>query len=242
MTQVIVLGSNRHGDQIYKWLVERDDADVLCMITDESQYKVIRQLAPDLLVAAGFTFILPEEILDIPNLGTVNLHASYLPHNRGYNPSVWSIIEDPPAGATIHYMAPELDAGPIIDRQKVQVEPDDDGRSLYTRLEQKLIDLFKKNWIDIREGTVDTLDQTTQEGNHHYKKEFLELCEIDLDETVTAGAFIDRIRALTFRPYNNAFFERDGEKYYINVDIIPASDAEPGQIHWNLLEYTEENE
>lgn len=241
MTEVIFLGSNRYGDRVYKWLVEHDDTDVLCMITDESQYDVVRQLEPDILVSAGFKFIVPSDIIDIPERGAVNLHPSYLPYNRGYNPSVWSIIKDEPAGVSIHYMMPDLDSGPIIARSKVSVRPDDDGKSIYNRLEDELVDLFKNNWDAIRHGTVDTTPQTDKEATYHYKEEFLELCEIDPDESIKAADFIDRLRALTFDPYNNAFIERGGEKYYLKLEIIPESETEPGQIHWNLSEYSTED-
>lgn len=237
MTSIIVLGSNRYGDRVYNWLTNRDEANVLCMVTEESQYDVVKELGPDLLVCAGFKYIIPREILDLPELGTVNLHASYLPYNRGYNPSYWSIVEDVPAGATVHYVTEALDSGPIIDREEVEVRPDDTGKSLYERLEDKLVELFKENWEAIRTGTVETTEQPESCGTHHYRREFIDECELDLEDQVTAGEFIDRLRALTFPPYRNAYFTREGETYYVDLDVVPESESRPGAIHWNLAEY-----
>lgn len=238
MVDVIVLGLNRFGERIYKWLLEQDDTTVQALITHKEQYNTIKKLEPELIVSAGFRFIVPEEILQIPSRGAVNLHPSYLPYNKGANPNVWSIIEDVPAGVSVHYMVPEVDSGPIIGRKKVPVYPDDDGRSLYRRLEREQITLFKEVWDDIREGQAETIIQNDGVGTNHYKQDFSDLFEIDLNEQVKAGDLIDRLRALTFPPYNNAYFEKDGEKYFIEVDVTPGSEVEGSDgIHFNIPEY-----
>jgi methionyl-tRNA formyltransferase len=50
--------------------------------------------------------------------------------------------------------------------------------------------------------------------------------EIDLDAEVRVGDFIDRLRALTFPPYDNAYFEKDGEKYHVDIEIRKEGDAD----------------
>lgn len=134
MVEVIFLGVNHVGEQIYEWLTDREDADVLALVTDESQYDTIEALQPDLIISAGFRHVIPEWVLDIPDYGCVNCHLSYLPHNRGMNPNVWSIVEDTPAGVSLHLMTVDIDAGPVVSRQRVEKRPDDDGKSLYERL------------------------------------------------------------------------------------------------------------
>lgn len=238
MVDVIVFGLNRFGEEVYNWLLGREDTTVQALITHEEQYSSVERLNPDLIVSAGFRYIIPEDILEIPEIGAVNLHPSYLPYNRGANPNVWSIIEDTPAGVSIHYMTPTVDSGPIIARKEVPIYPDDDGQSLYRRLEQEQVDLFKENWKIIKKGQTSTVAQNDESGTYHYKQDFSDLFEIDLEEQVRAGDFIDKLRALTFPPYNNGYFEKDGEKYYVEIDITPESETKDRDgIHFNIPEY-----
>ena len=129
-------------------------------------------------------------------------------------------------------MTPDVDEGPIIDRQKVPVKSDDDARDLYERLEDAQVEQFKRMWEPIRDGEVETIEQASEEGTYHYKKEFVDLWEIDLNEEVRVGDFIDRLRSLTFPPYDNAHFEKDGEKFQVEISI----EAESKDIGTNVRE------
>lgn len=232
MVTVVFLGLNDIGKRIYDWLTERDDTRVLALLTEKSQLDAIRFLEPSLIISAGFRHIVPSDILDIPEYGAVNFHKAYLPYNRGANPNVWSIMDDAPAGVTLHYMTPEMDAGPIIDRREVQVRPDDTGLSLYERLEQKQFDQFTDCWQAIRDDDVSTTVQEHDTGTSHRKEDFVELWQIDRDERARAGDLLDRLRALTFPPFKNAYFEEDGDRYYVDVTITHEDDIEerPGRV------------
>lgn len=241
MVDVVVFGLNRVGEQIYDWLLDTPKTNVLAVITDESQYDTVKQLDPELLVSAGFRHIIPDDILSIPDRGAVNLHKSYLPYNKGANPNVWSIIEDGPAGVSMHYMTETLDDGPIIARRKIPVRPDDTGKSLYRRLEQHQLSLFKKMWERIRTDSVDCVEPDDTAGSYHTTSDFSDLFELDRDEMVRVGDFIDLVRALTYPPYNNAYFETDNERYYVDIDITPAPAAKQSDgIHWSVPEYDDE--
>lgn len=238
MTNVVLLGLNRVGERIYNWLLDAPETTVMAVITDESQYETIKQLEPDLLVSAGFRHIVPDDVLAVPEKGAVNIHKSYLPYNKGTNPNVWSIIEDAPAGVSIHYMTDTLDEGPLIARRGVPIDPDDTGKSLYRRLERYQLELFKQSWEAIRTDTVDHIDTDTTDSSYHTTSDFTDLFELDRDETVRVGEFIDQLRALTFPPYNNAYFETGDERYYVEIDITPASEAERTDgIHWTVPKY-----
>jgi methionyl-tRNA formyltransferase len=238
MVTVIFLGVNRFGREIYDWLCNREDATVLALLTEKDQLESVKKLEPDLIVSAGFRHIVPEEILSIPDLGAVNLHPSYLPYNRGASPNVWSIIEGTPAGVSVHYMTTDVDGGPIIGRRKVAKYPDDNGRDLYRRLEEEMIDLFKHVWTDIITDSVDTVTQSLDDGTYHLVQDFTDLFEIDRDERKAVGEFIDELRALTFPPYNNAYFVEDGTKYYLELSVTPESEVSSDEsIHPNIPSY-----
>lgn len=238
MVKIGFLGTNDVGEVLYNWLEQRDDATINAHIEHKSDLELLREREIDLVVSAGFRHIVPEEYLDIPPLGAVNIHKSYLPYNRGANHNVWSIIEDNPAGVSIHYMTAEVDGGPIIDRRKVPINPDDNARDLYERLEEAQIQQFKETWPEIRDGTAETVEQDLEEGTYHQKSDFVSLWELDREEKVQIGDFIDRLRALTFPPYKNAYFIESGKKYYVEINI--SQEESEQETERNIPTYNEE--
>jgi methionyl-tRNA formyltransferase len=220
---VVFLGVNNFGWDIYEWLCERDTVEVRALITESDQLDLLEYIEPELVVASGFGEILSPETLSIPERGCINVHPGYLPNTRGYNPNVWSIVEDQPAGVSIHYMTEEIDQGDILGRREVDKTFEDTGKSLYDRIERAAVDLFKETWPAIEDGTVDPISQDEEAANSHLKQDFVDLCEIDPRETYEAKELLDILRALTFPPFDNAYLEVDGEKYYVDVEIREAS-------------------
>jgi len=233
MPTVAFLGMNRFGEKVYEYLVDHDDTEVLGVFTEESQYSSIRTLEPEFLISAGFDYIIPAEILDVPAEDAINLHPSFLPYNRGVNPDVWSIIKDEPAGVTIHYMTPDVDAGSIIAQRTVDVQPSDTGRDLRKRLDRALVKLFKESWEDIYTGRIVSKTQNLEVGAENRKADFQKVCEIDLDAEVRVRDFIDRLRALTFTPYHNAYFKKGGSSYYVRISIESEENAQFDEFEWD---------
>ncbi len=234
---IVFLGINNFGWEIYDWLCDREGATIHGLVTDKSQLSLIKRIEPDLVVAAGFQHIVPPEILQIPNHGCINVHPGYLPHTRGFNPNVWSIVEDLPAGVSIHYMNEEIDAGDIIARREVKSSFSDTGKSLYRRIESAAVELFTDIWPDIRDGEINPVKQTDAPTTYHRQNDFNDLCKIEPEEEYQAKDLINRIRALTFHPFNNAFLQIDGKKYYVDIDITPAEEAEDDPSFGNISSY-----
>lgn len=226
MTDIVFLGKHDVGETVYEWLCDRDDANVLAMLTRKEQLSVVEELEPELVVSGGFQHIVPDTVLEVPDLGVVNMHGSYLPYNRGANTNVWPLLDGTPAGVSLHYMTSELDGGPIIDRRKIEIRPEDTARSLLTRIEQAAVAQFRENWPAIRDGTVEPTPQDADAGTYHSRSEFVDLWELDLGETATYGEVIDHLRALTHPPHNNAYFEVEGERYFVEVSITPAAETD----------------
>lgn len=218
--QAVFLGTNPAGEKVYDWLNQRDDVEVLALLTEKEQLSLIEELEPEMVIASGFEHKVPEDIIEVPEKGIVNLHPSFLPYNRGAHPYIWPIIEDTPAGVSIHYMSEEIDEGPVIDRREVEVRPDDNAETLYERLQDEQFRQFKEVWPEIKKG-VEGREQNLERGTAHYRKELDELCELDLQDTASMEDLIDKLRALSFSDYETAYFERNGRKYYIDIDIRP---------------------
>jgi len=115
----------------------------------EIDIKTIENSAPDLILVASFGLILPESILRIPTYGVINIHPSLLPKYRGPSPISTAIIEGQKfTGVTIMKMVNELDAGPIIEQEKIEIDynlnSNELGIELFTIGAQKLNLLFPK--------------------------------------------------------------------------------------------------
>lgn len=97
--------------------------------------QLLQQLNPDFIVAAAFGQIIPQSILDIPQFGCLNVHASLLPSWRGAAPIQWSILAgDRVTGVTIMRMNAGLDTGDMILKKEVSIREDETGDSLFDRL------------------------------------------------------------------------------------------------------------
>jgi len=102
---------------------------------DGEAYGIVERLDPELIVVAAYGKILPEDILNYPRYGCVNVHSSILPKYRGSAPINWAILNDEPeTGVSIMYMAKELDAGDVIKVAKTPIGTDEDLPSLWARL------------------------------------------------------------------------------------------------------------
>lgn len=99
--------------------------------------QALRDLDPDLSVVVAYGHILPREVIELPRLGTLNIHASLLPALRGAAPIQAAIAEGlDVTGVTIMRMVPALDAGPVIHVLTTPIEPDETGGELTLRLSE----------------------------------------------------------------------------------------------------------
>jgi dTDP-4-amino-4,6-dideoxyglucose formyltransferase len=174
----------------------------------------------DLVLSLHSKQIFPKDI--VSNIKCINFHPGLNPHNRGWFPQVFSIINKKPIGATIHLMDELVDHGKIIDQEQIEVLPSDTSFSLYNRvvaLEEKLI---SKNLKPILLNQYKTHEPEI-EGNYNSIKDFKQLCELDLNHSGTLKEHIELLRALTHGDFQNAYYYDKGEKVYISVNLLSHS-------------------
>jgi methionyl-tRNA formyltransferase len=95
----------------------------------------LRKLNPDLIVVAAYGKILPEEILQIPRYGCINVHASLLPKYRGAAPINWAVINgEKETGITIMYMEKGLDTGDILLQKSIPILEEDNSETVHDKL------------------------------------------------------------------------------------------------------------
>jgi len=103
----------------------------------EAFVSAVRELAPDLSVVVAYGHILPREVIDLPPMGTLNIHASLLPRWRGAAPIQAAMLAgDKQTGVSLMRMVPKLDAGPVILQAGTEILDDETGGELTMRLSE----------------------------------------------------------------------------------------------------------
>jgi methionyl-tRNA formyltransferase len=153
----------------------RPDSGVLAHLREQQEQVVAReepltasdlQTLPDFVVSHGYRHIVRRDVLELLPDRAVNLHISYLPWNRGADPTLWSYLDETPRGVTIHYMDEGVDTGDIIAQRLVRIPDDATLATAYAALQCDLLELFVERWPSIRAGTCDRLPQPA-EGTVH---------------------------------------------------------------------------
>ena len=122
---------------------------------NEEFFEKIKSLKPDIIVVVAYGKILPQEILDIPKYGSMNVHGSLLPKYRGAAPIQWAIINgESVTGVTTMKMDAGMDTGDIYHTAEVPIEKDDTYGTLYEKLKILGAKLAVKTLDDILDGTI----------------------------------------------------------------------------------------
>lgn len=123
----------------------------------------IKKLGPDLFIVASFGQIIPQQLLDIPRLGAINVHTSLLPRHRGASPIQAAILHgDAVSGVTIMLMDSQLDHGPIIHQERLELSDHETNTSLRSRLATLGADTLCKVLPDFVKGNMKPIEQDHQ--------------------------------------------------------------------------------
>lgn len=170
--------------------------------------QTLRDMQPDVIVVVAFGQILPKEILDIPRLGCVNVHASLLPKFRGAAPIQWSIIDgEEVTGVTTMLMDAGLDTGDMLLKAEIPVDPKETGGSLHDKLAAVGGELLEKTLIGLEAGTIVPEKQDDSQAGEYARMLDKELGHIDFNQPAVV---IERlIRGLN--PWPSAYTYIDGK-------------------------------
>jgi methionyl-tRNA formyltransferase len=160
--------------------------------------EALRETSPDLIVVAAFGEIVTEEVLSVPRLGAMNLHASLLPRHRGAAPIQRALMAgETETGVTVQWMAVELDAGDIILQRRAAIGPEEDFGALHDRLAALGAEAAVESVDLVRAGTAPRTPQRHEEATQapSIRRE-----ELVMDWERPAAALVNLIRALSPRP------------------------------------------
>jgi len=150
-----------------------------------------------------------------------NLHPGFNPLNRGWYPQVFAILNNRSVGATLHEIDLELDNGPIIERRLLEINLNEDSKTVYDKILHLELEIFENNIRNILDNKYQT-KLPENEGFIYYKSDFNELKNIDLNERGTFLDFYNRLRALNFPGYKNAYIiePETGNRIYLSLNIL----------------------
>jgi len=185
----------------------------------------LRALDLDLIVLAWWPYILKPELIGIPRLGCLNFHPSFLPYNRGKHYNFWAIVEDAPFGVTIHWVDAAVDCGDIAFQSRIETTWEDTGATLYFKAQEEIVRLFMEKFPEIKVGRIPRIPQDLARGSVHRARELEEASRIELDQSYTARALLNLVRARTFQPHPAASFIDEGKRYEVRIEIKRADDG-----------------
>ncbi|MBQ2297176.1 MAG: methionyl-tRNA formyltransferase, partial [Ruminiclostridium sp.] len=197
-------------------------------LRDGTALETIQGLEPDLIVVAAYGRILPQEILDYPKLGCINVHSSLLPKYRGSAPIHWAILNgDAESGVTIMNVVLELDAGDIISQAVTPIDPDETVETLHDRLAHMGAKLLVDTVVAIENGTATRTPQQAELVTH---APMLSRALSPMDFTRPARELHNQVRGLI--PWPAAVTELNGTrcKIFSTSVLAETTGKEPGTV------------
>jgi methionyl-tRNA formyltransferase len=197
-------------------------------IKDPQAIESIRGLTPDVIVVVAYGQILSRDVLEIPRLACLNLHASLLPRWRGAAPIQAAIAAgDRETGITVMYMDEGLDTGDMLLQRSAEILPNDTGGSLHDRLAQIAPEPLLESLRLLAAGNAPRIPQENARVTYAPK---LKREHGQIDWVQSAEAIERKIRA--YNPWPGAFTELTIGKLKIFSATIMSLRERPGRVYF----------
>jgi methionyl-tRNA formyltransferase len=198
-------------------------------LKDEASRAELLSWHPDALIVVAYGLILPRDVLTIPRLGCLNIHASLLPRWRGAAPIQRAILAgDTRSGVTIMLMDVGLDTGPMLLKKEVQITAADTGGSLHDRLAALGASAVLEALEGYANGTLPAVPQPAEGVTYAGK---IDKAEALIDWTRPALEIEHQVRA--FNPWPVAETRLEGEQLRVFdavADCVAIDEATSAQL------------
>lgn len=197
-------------------------------LRDGTATELIKSLDPDILVVVAYGRILPDDMLEVPKYGAINVHASLLPKYRGAAPIQWAVLNgDKITGVTTMYLASEMDTGDIIYTTETEIGEFETSGELFDRLMIMGAELLDRTLRDVEAGTA---PRTPQD---HSKASYVKMLDKSLSPIEWAKTPREVIKQIYgLQPWPVATAELDGKvfKIYSAEYTQNKTDKAPGSV------------
>lgn len=199
--------------------------------------ETMKQLNPDVSVVVAFGQILPQALLDVPQYGSINVHASLLPAYRGAAPIQWAVIDGlAKTGVTTMQMDAGIDTGDIIMQKELELNPKETGGSLFDRLSKAGAELLVQTLEALQNHTASWTKQDDTKSNY---AKMLDKSMGNIDFSQPADVLERLIRGLN--PWPSAYTYLAGKTLKIwDADVAAKAsnqDAQPGTVIETAKDY-----
>lgn len=183
-----------------------------------TEYNYLKKIKPDVVIVVAYGKLIPEKILNIPNILFLNVHASLLPKWRGAAPIERSILnKDKETGVSIMKIVSELDAGPYLKQVKIKLKKDSQFGDIYKKLSQVGADALIASLKIIESGKTNFINQDHKKSTYAKK---IQKEETKIDWNQSANNILAKINA--FSPNPGAWFNFKNKR----IKIIKADETE----------------
>lgn len=191
-------------------------------IEAENQIKSFSDKGFDLFIVASYGKIIPQSILDMPKFKTLNVHPSLLPKLRGPSPLQFSILEEDETGVSIIELDSEVDHGPILAQEKINIEwPPyfEDLEKLCGEVGGRMLSNIIPKWVN---GEIEAVTQDHSLATFCKK---IEKADAEIDLAGNSEINLRKIRSFSHWPGAYFFEESDGVKKRIIIKKAKISDG-----------------
>ena len=193
----------------------KNNIDVITPNKILDAFEIISEINPDIIITCAYGKIVPESILNIPKLGSINVHASILPQYRGASPIQSAILNgDKKTGITIMYMDKGMDTGDIISYEEINIDIDDNYQTLSSKLSLLGTNLLAKTLPDIINHKNNRIKQDDSKATY---TRLITREDEKINFSQNGKDIINQIR--TFSPNPGAYFKLNDKE----IKIIKAS-------------------
>lgn len=198
-------------------------------IRDAEAVELLQKQDAEIFIVAAFGQLLPKEVLDIPPLGCVNVHASLLPKYRGAAPIQWAVMNgEQVSGVTTMQMGVGLDDGDMLLKEEVILREDETGGSLFDRLAEVGGALCVKTIEGLAEGSITPIPQDEAQATH---VGMIKKSMGNLDFSRSAVELERLVRGLN--PWPSAYTHLGNKTLKVwkaRVDTDTKTEAQPGEV------------
>lgn len=184
-------------NEVKKVAVE-NGIEVFQPVSIKKDFQKLIDFKPDIIITCAYGQIVPEEVLNCCPLGCVNLHGSLLPSYRGGAPiqrAIWN--GDKISGMSLMKMVRQMDAGPVLDVEEVDIQDDDNSTSIFEKMAIAASDLLIRQWDTLTSGEAQFIEQDPLKVSFapiiKKEEERINLSQSDLQ-------ICNQIRALSYEP------------------------------------------
>ncbi|RDV16123.1 methionyl-tRNA formyltransferase [Pontibacter diazotrophicus] len=190
----------------------------------------IQERSPDVLFCFGWSSLLKADILSLAPMGVVGYHPALIPQNKGRHPIIWALVLGlDKTGSTFFFMDEGADTGDILNQKALEIAPDDDAGTLYSKLVNLALKQIEEFVPQLQAGEYPRIPQE-EEGNSWRKRGRK---DGEIDWRMSSENIRNLVRGLT-RPYVGAHFMYKGGEYKVwkceTVATAVEKNIEPGKV------------